>query len=107
MKENFKKILKNPIFKQIGNYVLIVLMLTIGFYSGRLSYRLEPRKEKTELNPFNDENKILTTSVAINEMNQLMVINKKSGKYQVYSYDVGKLIYKLYNNQFYNESSKK
>jgi hypothetical protein len=45
-----------------------------------------------------------TTSVAINERGELMVIDRKGGAYTLYDATVGDMIFKLYANRIYSQN---
>ena len=43
------------------------------------------------------------TSIAINERNELMIIDRSTGMYEVYESKIGNTIFSLYANQMYSQ----
>lgn len=76
----------------------IVISLFAGFYSGKLVVNYNQAiKPKHEF--INDYNKVYSSgeiSIAVNESNQLILIERKSGRYKVYSDLIGKSIFNMY-----------
>lgn len=91
-----------------GKIALLVLLFFASFYLGLLFTRLDKDFNKT--NPFKDVKYPQTVSVAINESNDILLMNRTTGEYQIYSDSVGLAIFKLYANKMYvkanNETSK-
>ena len=51
--------------------------------------------------------KLSTTSIAVNERGEVMIIDRKTGSYEVYADSVGKMIFDLYAGRMYYESRNK
>ena len=86
--------------KSMSQYVMILIALMSGFIIGKFHYKLEQVKEDTT-NPFNHVRNIKNISIAVNEHNELMLINKNTGNYQIYSDSIGMSIFRMYSNKIY------
>ena len=98
MKISKETIAKN--IKSLSQYVMILIALISGFIIGKFHYKLEQVKEDTT-NPFNHVRNIKNISIAVNEHNELMLINKNTGNYQIYSDSIGMSIFRMYSNRIY------
>ena len=74
--------------------VVIIVALTIGFFSGKMynSY-LNKINEKHYKQPINHKD----ISIAINERNELLIIDRVSGEYKTYQDSVGRGIFDMYS----------
>lgn len=90
--------------KQMIKISVIVVAMIVGFFVGDAYHRLlRSSKEKAPL----DTKLVNTTkeaSIAINEKNELLIINRQNGEYQLYDENVGKIIFKLYAIQMTNQA---
>ena len=80
--------------------VLVIVSIIIGF---EISEAWHYFQEKTKSSIMQNSKKLIETSVAINERQELMVINRKDGSYQVFSDSVGRTIFNLYVTKIYAE----
>jgi hypothetical protein len=87
--ESVKKVLKNAVI-----YVIIVCAAVASFFVGIYYNKSTTKKEK----PTYQVTKVLKTDVnlAIDESNNLIVIDNKTGNYTVYQDSIGTTIFKLY-----------
>ena len=94
--------------KKVLSNLLIIVALVLGFVIGRNSHFFTDKKEVAEdANPYNHVYSPQTISVAVNDANEMLVIDRSTGKYQVYSDSVGIMIFKLYASKIYaNQTSK-
>lgn len=92
----FKQILKS-----IYHYGFILIALVIGFGIGHYSHKLSPTPPKS--NPYTKIYSLHDISIAVNESNDLLMIEKKTGEYIIYSDSVGNCIFKMYANKIYNQ----
>jgi hypothetical protein len=90
------------VIKKLTTYATIVGALVIGFYVGRWNKTVEP---KVEINPYKRVYSDTEISIAVNENNELLMVDKKTGKYVVYSDQVGQTIFKMYTNRIYQQAS--
>jgi hypothetical protein len=84
--------------KKLGNLLVLIIALfaggVIGYYYHHFS------KSKNSIN-IDDVRTIEATSVAINERGELLIIDRKSGKYSLYDDSVGTAIFGMYANKMY------
>lgn len=102
--ENQKKIKMEQILtaaKKVANYTFLLLVLTSGFFIGRISHDILPKVESTPTMKFHKD-----ISIAVNESNQMLIIDKKSGKYEMFEDSVGVTIFKMYANRIYSNQPK-
>ena len=99
----FKQFFNSKGFKTFINYLFLSIALTVGFYVGRKTANYPPTKVEV-VNPYSKPFQGNEISIAVNESSELLLIDRKTGKYQVYSDEIGKSIYKLYMVKIYNES---
>jgi hypothetical protein len=87
--------------KKVANYTFLLLVLTSGFFIGRISHDILPKVESKPTMKFHQD-----ISIAINESNQMLIIDKKSGKYEMFEDSVGLTIFKMYANRIYTNQPK-
>lgn len=82
--------------------VALTICLAIGFFSGKMynSY-LNKINEKKYKEPINYKD----ISIAINERNELMLIDRVSGEYKTYQDSVGRGIFDMYSKIVFLEKS--
>lgn len=79
--------------KKLGNYLLIIGMLVIGIFIGRSSANMfteEVKVEKPKIRSVSD------VSIAINESNDILLIDKSTGNYEMFSDSIGLTIFRMY-----------
>lgn len=96
--EAFKNVLKHATI-----YTIIVLSCVasffIGFYYKKMTTNgSEKTTERTEIKKFE-------VNLAIDQYNNLMIIDKKSGNYIVYEDSIGKSIFQIYARTMVNPTS--
>lgn len=104
MKFNFDKEKVMNTVKGIFSYALIVVALILGFTIGRYTQNYPPKETKSE-NPYSTPLKPEEVSIAVDEQNNLLVIQKKTGDYIVYSNEIGVSIFKMYTNRIYQNAT--
>lgn len=88
--------------KKAFTYAIIIGALVIGFFIGK---RFPSNPQHSQDNPYShayDENEV---SIAVNESNELLVIDRKTGKYIIYSDQIGMTIFKMYTNRIYQNAT--
>jgi len=70
------------VLKKVFSYLVIAGALVAGFAIGRFTQSYPPVKEA---NPYQAIHSIKNVSIAVNESNELMLIDRSTGKYQMYS----------------------
>lgn len=98
---NFQKLQETArkAFSQFLKVSVIILALIAGFVGHGIYIRYKegaPREQAMQ--PTRNET---ATSVAINERNEVIIINRETGEYQVFSQPVGQMIFDLYSKQYY------
>jgi len=98
-KTAFKNLLEptRKFFLQLGNYLLIIIAITAGFFIGKY-YDEVFSKDKP------DAQKLIITqsknvSVAISQNSELIILDRNTGSIAMFSDTVGINIFKLYANQ--------
>lgn len=98
MKKSFLKLL--PFLKKAGSYSIIGIALVGGFFIGRY-YKTDKVEETNPYAHAFDPNEI---SIAVNESNELIIIERETGNYIVYSDEVGMTVFKMYTNRIYQQA---
>lgn len=89
-----------PYLKKIGSYSIVGIALIGGFFIGR--YYKGDQTQK--INLYAHTLDINDISIAVNESNELILIERDTGKYIVYSDEVGMTIFKMYTNRIYQKA---
>ncbi len=94
-------------FTHMGKVAIILVALTIGFISGEIYHRVtETAKDKVPMDS-KEVHQLKTTSIAINERAELLIIDRKTGNYEIYQDSIGKVIFNLYASQMVIDANKK
>lgn len=88
-------------FKKFFNYATVIGGLFIGFQIGKF---VESNRPKVEGNPYSKAFSPEEISIAVNEGNELILIERKTGDYIVYSDEIGMTIFKMYTNRIYQNA---
>ena len=83
--------------RKVVNYVFLLLVLAVGFFVGKTYVELKPE----EKDPLTTQS-VDKVSIAVDESNQILIINRETGEYQIYSDSVGITIFKMYANRIYS-----
>lgn len=89
--------------KKVANYTFILLVLSSGFFLGRVSNDILPKVEPAKPG-IRQADEI---SIAINESNQMLIIDKKTGKYDMFDEKVGTTIFRMYAGKIYQQQAGK
>ena len=87
--------------KKVVSYGVIIGALLLGFIIGRYIQNYPPKESNSYLNIHSSSN----VSIAVNEGNELMLIDRASGNYQMYSDSIGMTIFKMYSNRIYQNAN--
>lgn len=87
--------------KKVFSYAIIVGALGVGFVIGRFTQTYPPAEE---VNPYQNIHSIKNISIAVNESNELMLIDRTTGEYQMYSDSIGMAVFKMYSNRIYQNA---
>ena len=83
----------------VGKVTIVLIAITVGFILGEMYHRItESTEEKAPLE-IKKIHHLKETSVAINERNELMIMDRSSGNYEIYQDSIGKVIFRLYASQ--------
>ena len=104
MKFNFDREKTVAGIKSALSYVFIVAALLLGFTVGRYTQDHPPKKETVQ-NTYAKPLKSSEVSIAVDESNNLMIIERATGKYVMYSDEVGKSVFKMYINRIYQDAT--
>ena len=100
------KITREVILKTLKpaiNVVVIVAVGTLMFQLGGLyqKHTSKPTQENPYAHAFSPEE----ISIAVNESNELIMIERATGKYIVYSDQIGQTIFGMYANRIHQEAT--
>jgi hypothetical protein len=92
--------------KKLYSNLIVVVALVLGFFIGYYSYIVQSAQVKEPArNPYTNVKSPGQISVAINDANEMLVIDRNSGEYEVYSDSVGIMIFKLYAGKIYQSTN--
>jgi hypothetical protein len=97
MKEKMLKLVKPAM-----NVVITVSIATAGFQLGSL-YQASKATDKKPTNPYAHAFSPEEISIAVNESNELIMIERATGEYIVYSDKIGQTIFGMYANRIHQE----
>jgi|LakMenEpi03Aug12_release.lakeMendotaPanAssembly.Ray.scaffolds.fasta_scaffold1106400_2 hypothetical protein len=86
------------VLRTAGHITVIVSCLFVGFSAGEIYRAYKKGIESSELPQVQE---IAVTSVAINDRGELMIIDRHSGKYMLFSDSVGQAIFNQYASKIY------
>jgi hypothetical protein len=90
----------NIFAKKLGNLLIVAIAMIAGFFIG---YYYWVMMNHSKVSPLKNINPLSKTSVAINERNELLVIDRANGTYTVYQDSVGLMIFNLYASKKYEQ----
>lgn len=90
--------------KKLFSYAIIVGALVLGFAIGRYTQDYPPAIVPAS-NPYSKAFMPNEISIAVNDANELMLIERSTGKYVMYSDSIGMTIFKMYTNRIYQNAS--
>ena len=99
--ERLKKIKEKvkPVFINTIKGLIILILVVASFYQGRFIER-HKNDNKVELNVTKVDRS--DVNIAIDEGNNLIIIDNKTGKYLIYQDTIGESIFKLYARSIWN-----
>lgn len=101
VKTAFEKV--KQFLSALSKVAIVILAMATGFAAGNLYYRYTNSLQAKTMQKARTQEE---TSIAINERGEIMVIDRKSGFYEVYSDTVGKMIFDLYASKMYYSTKK-
>jgi len=82
-----------------GKVIALVLIFSLGYICSDVYHRIKKNQsDNAENNSPKITKKIGKVSVAINERNELMIIDRQDGSYEIYQDSIGRCIFNLYAN---------
>ena len=101
MKINREKVMN--LLKPAMNAIILVAVGTAMFRLG-IAYQNGKNKEEVKVeNPYAHAFSPEEISIAVNESNELIMIERATGKYIVYSDQIGQTIFGMYANRIHQE----
>jgi hypothetical protein len=91
------------VVNRIFSYAIVVGALLTGFAIGRYTQDYPP-KETVQSNPYAKAFSPKEISIAVNDANELMLIERQTGDYVTYSDSIGMTIFKMYTNRIYQNA---
>jgi hypothetical protein len=98
----FTKVMITRSLKPIINIVILVSVATAAFQLGAM-YQTSKKEEIIIVNPYAHAFSPEEISIAVNESNELIMIERSTGKYIVYSDKIGQTIFGMYANRIHQE----
>jgi hypothetical protein len=102
--ENQKKLAQlilekvSSLLKRIGTVAVLASALIGGFCIG---YYYNLAVNKVNGDNWRESKTLTNTSVAVNEKAELLIIDRKTGVYTIYSDSIGKVIFNIYAQKAY------
>jgi hypothetical protein len=91
---------------RVGKIGIVVLAISIGFFAGEFYHKLKT-DNKPKTNYGREVNELKETSILINEKNELIIENLKSGTTRKYEYAVARVILRRYALLMASDASSK
>lgn len=94
-KEKIKSLFNGFIHKG-GKLITLVLIFAFGYICSDVYHRISNPQKEEVVSVSKETKKIGKISVAINERNELMIIDRTNGSYEIYQDSIGRCIFNLY-----------
>ena len=91
------------LLKPAMNLIIVAAVGTVMFRLG-IAYQNNKNKETKVENPYAHAYSPEEISIAVNESNELIMIERATGKYIVYSDAIGQTIFGMYANRIHQEA---
>jgi hypothetical protein len=91
----------------VGKVTVIVVAISIGFFTGEFYYKSKNTSEKKLPMDLKTVHTLKQTSIAINERDELLIIDRQGGSYEIYDSQVGKVVFRLYASQMAMKANSK
>jgi hypothetical protein len=92
------------LLKPAMNLVIVAAVGTVMFRLG-IAYQNNKNKETKIENPYAHAYSPEEISIAVNESNELIMIERATGNYIVYSDQIGQTIFGMYANRIHQEAT--
>ena len=87
------------LFNKAGKFFFFFLLVSFGYLICEIYHYTKKRSNDFQ----EDVKKSSEISIAINDQKQMMIIDRKSGKYNIYQDSVGLSIFNLYANMMQSQ----
>ena len=87
-----------------GKVSIVFVAMIFGFFIGDIYHRLQATETEKPVINLKNVHIPAEISVAINERNELMVIDRRTGSFEMYSDSVGTMIFNLYAGRIYSQT---
>jgi hypothetical protein len=91
--------------KKALNYIVIAGLVTASYGVGNYMGKAQSNKKEVETNPYAHAFTPEEISIAVNESSELIMIERATGKYIVYSDQIGKTIFSMYVSRIKQEGN--
>ena len=92
-------------FKHAGKITILAGAMAFGFMASEVYRKVTEKPKTVTVMNLTNVHSLSETSVAINERNELMVIDRKTGTYEIFQDSVGNMIFSLYAGKIYSEKT--
>jgi hypothetical protein len=97
------KVTKETILKFVKPALNVVFVVSIATAAFQIGKYYQSTKVKPYQNPYSHAFSPEEISIAVNESNELIMIERSTGKYIVYSDQIGQTIFGMYANRIHQE----
>jgi hypothetical protein len=91
--------------KKALNYVAVAGLVTLGYSVGNYMGKNQSIKKEVVVNPYAHAFSPEEISIAVNESSELIMIERATGKYIVYSDQIGRTIFSMYVSRIKQEGN--
>jgi hypothetical protein len=102
--ENFKETIQK-VMKPVSNWVLFIVSCILSFFVGYF-YPIVNKALHEEPTKFIKFGSLKETSISVTDRGELLIINRVTGKYDVYDESIGLSIFKAYGTHITNNQPK-
>ncbi len=88
---------------QLSKVAIVVAAMFVGFTLGEIYHNYQTKMKSQQMQQTRDSD---MTSVAINERGEVMIVDRKTGTYQIFSDSVGRMIFDIYASKMYFTATK-
>jgi hypothetical protein len=105
MKNVMNKVKLMETGKKALNYIVVAGLVTAGYSVGNYMGKNQSVKKEVTVNPYAHAFSPEEISIAVNESSELIMIERATGKYIVYSDQIGKTIFSMYVSRIKQEGN--
>jgi hypothetical protein len=108
LNQSYMKISHEKIMNLLKPAMNVIILVSVGtaMFSLGSAYQAHKVKEQTKVeNPYAHAYSPEEISIAVNESNELIMIERATGEYIVYSDEIGQTIFGMYANRIHQEAT--